>query len=47
MNGQMQWTDSVVTKVSKSFVWFNGSGFDRIKKTTFDNHPELYKIISL
>lgn len=44
-NSQGQWTKSIIYKVSNKFVWFKGSGFDRIAKQTFINYPQLYKTI--
>lgn len=45
-NGK-DWRESKIIKVSKKFVWFKGSGYDRIAKQTFKNHPQLYKIIKI
>lgn len=39
-----KWIESTVTRVSASFVWFKGSGYERIKRTTFVNYPELFRI---
>jgi hypothetical protein len=38
------WAESVIYKISDSFVWFKGSGFDRIAKKTFEKYPSLYRI---
>jgi hypothetical protein len=38
---------AIITKSTEKFIWFKGSGYDRIAKQTFINHPELYKIIEL
>lgn len=38
------WVESIIYKTSDSFVWFKGSGFNRIAKKTFDNYPSLYRI---
>ncbi len=38
---------AIITKSTEKFIWFNGSGYDRIAKQTFINHPQLYKIIEL
>ena len=43
-NGMGVWVESVIYKVSDSYVWFKGSGYDRIAKKTFENYPQLYKI---
>jgi hypothetical protein len=42
--GKGIWIESVIYKISDSFVWFKGSGFNRIAKKTFENHPNLYRI---
>lgn len=44
-NCQKQWTKSVIYKVSNKFIWFKGSGYNRIAKQTFINYPQLYKTI--
>jgi hypothetical protein len=36
--------DTIITKVSEKFVWFKGSGYNRIAKQTFINYPCFYKI---
>lgn len=36
-----------INRVSKTFVWFSGSGFARVGRTTIDKFPTLYKIISI
>jgi hypothetical protein len=38
------WIESVIYKISDSFVWFKGSGFTRIAKKTFEKYPSLYRI---
>jgi hypothetical protein len=38
------WVESVIYKISDSFVWFKGSGFSRIAKKTFEKYPSLYRI---
>jgi hypothetical protein len=38
------WVESIIYKISNSFVWFKGSGYDRIAKKTFENYPSLYRI---
>ena len=38
------WIESIIYKVSNSYVWFKGSGYSRIAKTTFVNYPNLFKI---
>ena len=38
------WIESVIYKVSNSYVWFKGSGFDRIAKKSFVNYPQLFKV---
>ena len=43
----IEFQESIITRVSEKFVWFKGSGYDRIAKQTFINHPQLFKIISL
>lgn len=42
--GLDKWVDSTITKVSEHYVWFNGSGYDRIKKTSFITHSYFYRI---
>ncbi len=43
----IEFKNSIVTKVSEKFVWFSGTGYERIAKQTFINHPQLFKIISI
>jgi hypothetical protein len=43
-NGNGIWFESVIYKISDSFIWFKGSGFNRIAKKTFQNYPSLYRI---
>ena len=43
----IEFKNSIVTKVSEKFVWFSGTGYERIAKQTFINHPQLFKIIEL
>jgi hypothetical protein len=43
-NGNGIWFESVIYKISDSFIWFKGSGFNRIAKKTFENYPSLYRI---
>ena len=43
----IEFKESIITKVSEKFIWFNGSGYNRIAKQTFINYPQLYKIISI
>jgi hypothetical protein len=38
------WAESIIYKISNSFVWFKGSGYNRIAKKTFENYPSLYRI---
>ena len=38
------WIESIIYKTSNSFVWFKGSGFNRIAKKTFENYPSLYRV---
>ena len=45
LNGRCVWVKSTIYKTTGSYVWFAGSGYDRIKRTTFINHPELYRIV--
>jgi len=42
--GKDVWVESIIYKVSDSFVWFKGSGYDRIAKKTFTNYPNLFRI---
>lgn len=44
-NGQGVWVESVIEKCTMSSVWFKGMGYSSLRKTTFDNYPELYKVI--
>lgn len=43
-NGNGIWVESIIYKISDNFVWFKGSGYNRIAKKTFQNYPSLYKI---
>jgi hypothetical protein len=43
-NGNDIWFESVIYKISDSFIWFKGSVFNRIAKKTFENYPSLYRI---
>ena len=43
-NGSGIWVESIIYKVSNCYVWFKGSGYDRIAKKTFENYPSLFKI---
>ena len=43
----IEFKNSIITKVSEKFVWFSGTGYERIAKQTFINHPQLFKIISI
>ena len=45
-NGQAVWIQSEITRTTDNFVWFNGSGVQRIKRTTFENWSELFRIIA-
>lgn len=36
-----------VDRCTDSFVWYKGSGLNRVKRTTIDRYPTLYKIISI
>lgn len=36
-----------ITRTSDTYIWFNGSGYERIKRTTIDNYPSLYKIVTI
>jgi hypothetical protein len=38
---------AVIKKVSDKFVWFNGSGFNRIAKTTIDKYDCFYRIVKI
>lgn len=44
-NGNGVWVQEKITRVTNTFVWFNGSGAERIKRTTFENWPQLFRII--
>jgi hypothetical protein len=46
-DGQMNWVESKITRTTKLSVFFNGMGYTSIRRRTFDNHPNLYKIISI
>lgn len=43
-NGVGEWVESVITKETQSSVWFKGMGYSSLRKATFDNYPELYRI---
>lgn len=43
-NASGLWVESIIYKVSNYYVWFKGSGYDRIAKKTFENYPSLFKI---
>ena len=43
----VNFVEAKITRVSDKFVWFNGSGYSRIARTTFENHKQLFKIISI
>jgi|APGre2960657404_1045060.scaffolds.fasta_scaffold210757_2 hypothetical protein len=43
-NGLNVWVESTITKESDSFVWFKGSGVQRVAKQTFINWPTLFRI---
>jgi hypothetical protein len=36
-----------ITRCSSDYVWFKGSSYSRIGRTTIDKFPTLYKIISI
>lgn len=42
-----EWVESIIYKVSDSYVWFKGNGYSRINMKTFENWPMLYKIVSI
>ena len=39
------WVKRTITKVLGTFVWFLGSGYQRIKITTLFKFPELYRVL--
>lgn len=43
-NGKDEWVEAIVLKESSSSLWFKGMGYASLRKTTFDNHPQLYRI---
>lgn len=43
-NGSGEWIESVITRETKSSIWFKGMDYSSLRKTTFDNYPELYRI---
>jgi len=43
-NGVGEWIESVIIKETQSSVWFKGMGYSSLRKATFDNYPELYRI---
>lgn len=43
--GKTIWEKKTITRVSDAYVWFNGSGYSRIKKTTLFNFPTLYRVL--
>jgi hypothetical protein len=38
------WIESIIYKTTESYIWFKGSGFNRIAKITFHKYPTLYRI---
>jgi len=39
------WVKRTITRVSDTYVWFTGSGYQRIKITTLFKFPELYRVL--
>ena len=46
-NDGKNFKETIVTKTTENFVWFNGSGFERIKRTTIDKYDCFYRILSI
>lgn len=44
IDGRKVWVESIVTRETKSSLWFGGMGYSSLRKTTFDNYPELYRV---
>ena len=47
LNEMGKWKESTIYKCTATFVWFKGSGYARIARSTFDNFPQLYRIKSI
>ena len=43
-NGNGIWIESIIYKTTGFYIWFKGSGFNRIAKVTFQKYPTLYRI---
>ncbi len=43
-HASQKWVERKITKATNVFVWFPNSGYARIKRTTFDNYPQFYRI---
>jgi translation elongation factor P/translation initiation factor 5A len=39
--------EATVTRTTASFIWFDGSGYERIARTTIDKYNCFYRILSL
>jgi hypothetical protein len=43
----VNWTETKITQQTDKFVWFKGTGYNRIARTTVDKYPTLFKIITI
>lgn len=41
------YSETIITRTSDSFVWFKGCGYNRIAKTTIDKYDCFYRIVKL
>ncbi len=44
-NGEV-WISTPITKISDTYIWFKGSGYQRLKKSTINKYPELYRLLN-
>lgn len=41
------YSETIITRISNSFIWFKGSGYNRIAKTTIDKYKSFYIIVKI
>ena len=41
------YSETIITKISDSFVWFKGSGYNRISKNTIDKYDCFFRILKI
>lgn len=46
INGK-NYSETIITKISDSFVWFKGAGYNRIAKSTIDKYDCFYRIVKI